>query len=127
MDKENRYKKLIIIGAILLVLLVVYLGVKLDSKKNALALILDFGDGSKKTFYNYTPQEKSAWSFLQQATAISSVELEPDVNFYPKKIDGYMNGDKDKKWTFYVNGTKQEASPINVMVNIPDRLVFKFE
>lgn len=126
MDKVKKYKKSIIIGAILL-LLVVYLGIKMDSKNNVLTLILDFGNGSKKTFYNYSQEEKSAWSALQQAAAVSKIELQAGPGFSPTKIDGRTNGEENKKWELYVNSAKQISSPIDIKVSIPDKVIYKFE
>jgi len=126
MDKVKKYKKPIIIGVILL-FLVVYLGIKTDSKSNALTLILDFGNGSKKTFYNYDKEEKSAWSALQQVAAVSKIDLQAGPGFTPKKIDGRTNGEENKKWELYVNSMKQIFSPIDIKVSIPDKVIYKFE
>lgn len=107
--------------------LIAYFGFGLGSRKNALTLILDFGNGDKKTFYNYNQEEKSAWNVLQQAAAISSIDLQAGPGFIPKKIDGRANGQENKNWNLYVNGDRQTISPIEIKVSIPDEVVYKFE
>lgn len=120
-------KKLIIAAVLLAVFLVAYFGFGLGARKDVLTLILDFGNGSKKTFYNYSQEEKNAWSVLQQATAISSIDLQAGPGFIPKKIDGRANGQESKNWNLYVNGDRQIISPIEIKVNIPDKVMYKFE
>jgi len=121
-------KKKIILGIlVLLAVPAIYFSIKLNSQKKALVFELDFGDGNKKVFYNYTAEQKKAWSLLQQVAAISKIDLKADENFVPQKIDGYLNGDENKKWNFYVNGEKNENSPIDVTVKTPDKIAFKFE
>lgn len=120
-------KKLMIAAVLLAVFLIVYFGFDLGSRKDALTLILDFGSGDKKTFYNYNQEEKSAWSVLQQAAAISGIDLQAGPGFIPKKIDGKANGQENKNWNLYVNGTRQTISPIEIKVRIPDEVAYKFE
>lgn len=121
-------KKKIIIGiAVLAAVSSVYFGFRLNSQKKALVFELDFGNGDKKVFYNYTDEQKKAWSLLQQVAAISKLDLKADENFVPQKIDGYINGDENKKWNLYINGIKEVASPMNVTVKVPDKIAFRFE
>lgn len=121
-------KKKLTLGLLVLVaVLSVYFGLKLNSQKKALVFELDFGNGDKKVFYNYTAEQKKAWSLLQQVAAISKIDLKADENFVPQKIDGYLNGDENKKWNLYVNGMKEDNSPMNVTVKIPDKVAFRFE
>ena len=112
---------------VLLAFFSVYFGIRMNSQKEALVFELDFGNGNKKVFYNYTAEQKKAWSLLQQVAAISKIELRADENFVPQKIDGYLNGDENKKWNLYVNGEKKENSPMDVTVKVPDKIAFKFE
>ena len=105
----------------------VYFGLKLNSQKKALVFELDFGNGDKKVFYNYTVEQKKAWSLLQQVAAISKINLKADENFVPQEIDGYSNGSENKKWNLYVNGEKKENSPMDVTVRVPDKIAFRFE
>ena len=114
-------------GLALAVVLLAYFGLKINSQRSAIVLELDFGNGEKKVFYNRSFEEKKAWGLLQQVASISGLDLVADNDFTPKKIDGYLNGDNNKKWNFYVNGTKKEISLMDVVVKIPDRIVFKFE
>lgn len=119
--------KLILGIVVLAAVLSVYFGIKLNSQKKALVFELDFGNGNKKVFYNYTDEHKKAWSLLQQVAAISKMDLKADINFVPQKIDGYINGDENKKWNLYVNGIKEADSPMNVTVKVPDKIAFRFE
>lgn len=121
MDKKITFAILLAVVAVAL-----YIGFA-PSQKDAITLIVDFGDGTKKSFYNHSDSAKSAWSLLQQAAAISNLDLEVLKDFYPKKIDGFSNGKDDKAWNLYVNDAKQNSSPISVTVVPPDRVVFKFE
>ncbi|MBU3925560.1 hypothetical protein KJ763_00110 [Patescibacteria group bacterium] len=120
-------KKLITAIILLLVFVVIYFVFNTAFRKNALTLILDFGNGSQKTFYNYSQEEKNAWGVLQQVAIISSLDLQASPGFFPKKIDGRANGEENKLWNLYVNGVKQEASPIDIKVNVPDKVIYKFE
>jgi hypothetical protein len=120
-------KKWRLAGLVLAIVLLAYFGFKINSQKKAIVLELDFGNGEKKVFYNYSFEEKKAWGLLQQVASISGLDLVADTDFTPKKIDGYLNGKDNKKWNFYVNGTKKEISPMDVVVKIPDKVVFRFE
>ena len=120
-------KKLMLIIVVLVAVTSVYFGLKLNSQKKALVFELDFGNGDKKVFYNYTVEQKKAWSLLQQVAAISKINLKADENFVPQEIDGYSNGNENKKWNLYVNGEKKENSPMDVTVRVPDKIAFRFE
>lgn len=120
-------KKLMLIIVVLVAVTSVYFGLKLNSQKKALVFELDFGNGDKKVFYNYTVEQKKAWSLLQQVAAISKINLKADENFVPQEIDGYSNGSENKKWNLYVNGEKKENSPMDVTVRVPDKIAFRFE
>ncbi|MFH1956038.1 MAG: hypothetical protein ABIJ28_00095 [Patescibacteria group bacterium] len=120
---KNKNLIIIIAAAILLIAAYFFYGA---GSKNQLTLTLDFGDGNKRTFVNNNTEEKKAWDALQEVAAIASIDLEPDQNFLPRKIDGCENNGQ-KSWFFYINNAKQEISPIEVKVKPPDQLIFKFE
>lgn len=117
---------LIIIIAILVVLFLFFFFWK-NNKNRKLTLVLDYGNNHRQTFQISTPEEKRVWSFLQQAAAISKIDLEPTNDFYPRKIDGLANGVDNKHWVFYVNGAKQNLSPFDALVKPPAEVVFRFE
>ncbi len=123
--KEGNLKKIIIIGVLLIVL--IFLAVKAGLKKEFLVLTIDFGNNDKKTFYSQTEKERTAWGVLQQVAAVSSLELKAGEGFWPKKIDGQENGEENKKWNLYVNEIRQSESPIKIKVNVPDKVMYKFE
>ncbi len=118
-------KKIIITGLLLIIL--IFIEINLSSKKDALVLMIDFGNGNKKVFYNYAEKERTAWGLLQQVAIASELELKAGEDFWPQKIDGLKNGDENKIWSFYINGVRQMTSPINIKVNIPDKVTYKFE
>lgn len=125
MNDKNAIKKIIIIGILLCVL--VFLAIKISFKKEFLVLMIDFGNDDKKTFYSDMEKERTAWGVLQQVTAVSSLELKAGEDFWPKKIDGQENGKENKIWNLYVNGARQSESPIKIKVNVPDKVMYKFE
>ncbi len=125
MKNNNAIKKIIIIGILLCIL--VFLAIKVGFKKESLVLTIDFGNNDKKTFYSYTEKERTAWGVLQQVAAVSSLELRAGEDFWPKKINGQENGEENKIWNLYVNGTKKLESPIKIKVNVPDKVMYKFE
>lgn len=124
--KENQ-KLLLTIFAALAIFVLFYPYVKNSIlSRSRITLTLDYGE-SKQSYQVKVDQDRRAWSLLQQATALSSVDLEATNDFRPKRIDGYPNGKDNKQWSLYVNGVKQEKSPFEVYVKSPDKLVFRFE
>lgn len=117
---------LIIIIAILVVLFLFFFSRK-NTENRKLTLILDYGNNHRQTFQVSTSEEKRVWSLLQQATALSKINLEPTNDFYPRKIDGLAEGIDNKHWVFYVNGAKQNLSPFDALVKPPAEVVFRFE
>lgn len=124
----NKNWFLILAGIAVLALLVfIYPSGKQENKEEGkLVLVLDYGN-SKQSFEADIPEQKRAWSLLQQATALSNIALEATNDFRPKRIDGFTNGFDNKFWIFYVNGIKQESSPYDTFVKSPAEVVFKFE
>lgn len=100
---------------------------KKDAEGKKLILILDYGNDRRQSFQISTSEQKKVWSLLQQAAAISKIDLEPTNDFRPQKIDGLADGTDNKQWVFYVNGTKQNLSPFDAVVNPPAEVVFRFE
>jgi hypothetical protein len=113
--------------AVLALLVFIYPSGKQEVKEEGkLVLVLDYGN-SKQSFEADIPEQKRAWSLLQQAATLSNISLEATNDFHPKRIDGFANGFDNKYWMFYVNGIKQESSPYDIFVKSPAEVVFKFE
>jgi len=74
-----------------------------------------------------TNQEKRAWSLLQEVAAASKIDLTATNDFYPEKIDGQKDGADNRHWEFYVNGIKQNLSPLEAIVKPPAEVIFRFE
>jgi len=122
-------KKRIFLIIVIIILIVFFLFFFFgnNSKNRKLTLILDYGNNRRQTFQVLASEEKRVWSLLQQATAISGIDLEPTNDFYPRKIDGLADGVDNKHWVFYVNGAKQNLSPFDTLVKPPAEVVFRFE
>lgn len=125
MNDKNAIKKIVIIGILLCVL--IFLAIEVGFNKESLVLTIDFGNNDKKIFHSYTEKERTAWGVLQQVAAVSNLDLRAGEGFWPEKIDGQENGEENKAWNLYINGTKQLESPIKIKVNIPDKVMYKFE
>lgn len=124
--KENQ-KLLLTLLAVLAIFILFYPYVR-DTiiSKTKIMVTLDYGD-KKQSYQVKAEEEQRVWSLLQQATALSSVDLEATNDFRPQRIDGYPNGKDSKEWKLYVNEVKQEKSPFEIYVKSPDKVVFRFE
>jgi uncharacterized protein (UPF0333 family) len=121
-------KLLLFLIIILIAIFYVFYSFNVDKKNNDnLTLILDYGNQTKQSFKLSTTDSYKAWSLLQQISAVYNIRLEPTNNFYPQRIDGLSDGSNNKHWNFYVNGKKQEKSPIETVVAPPAEIVFRFE
>ncbi len=58
---------------------------------------------------------------------MAKIDLEATNDFYPRKIDGMTDGTDNKHWTLYVNGIKQNSSPLDAVVKPPAEVTFRFE
>jgi len=119
-------KKLFLISVLIVCLTLFAYYFYFAKRNSALVLVLDFGD-KKSAFKLNTRERYRAWDLLQQVAAINNLNLVPDNNFWPKVIDSRPEGKDNKKWYFYVNGKRQEKSPIETVVSPPAEVAFKFE
>jgi len=120
-------KFLITIIIIVLAAVVVFSFVLKGKEESKLTLVLDYGNNHKQTFQLSTSEQKRAWSVLQEVAAVAKIDLVATNNFYPGKIDGTKDGTDNKHWTFYVNGIKQNLSPLEAIVKPPAEIMFRFE
>lgn len=99
-----------------------------EKKNNSLVVILDYGQ-SKRSFRLVTKDKEmqNAWSLLQQATAFANIPLEAKNEFYPKRIDGHVDGENNKHWVYYLDGKKQDSSPMATFVQPPAEIIFRYE
>ncbi len=111
-----------------LLILVVILPFKVDFvKSNNFIVVVDYGNGMEKKFSGSLNRRISAWDTLQQANAHSFIDIETASNFVPESIDDLKNGANGKYWNLYINGNKLSRSPIDVEVNVGDKVVWKYE
>lgn len=122
-------KRIILISLIIIALgLVAFVfPVKKERTKEGLVVIVDYGNSQKQAFRLSRTGSNRAWSLLQQIATLSKIELEATNDFRPKKIDGMTDGEDNKHWNLYVNGIKQESSPLETIVNSPAEVVYRFE
>ncbi|MEW5908141.1 MAG: DUF4430 domain-containing protein [Patescibacteria group bacterium] len=129
MDKKTyiNIKEPQLILTLIVVIIFLYLVIRFSLPNQAIILTIDFGNGEKQVFYNDQIEQEKAWNLLQQAAVLYSIDLEANKDFYPRKIDGVQSTDSKKIWTLYVNGIKQNSSPLDVEVKKPDKVLFKLE
>jgi hypothetical protein len=95
---------------------------------NEAILILDYGNGNVRKFKGPVDGKGTkAWNLLQQASAVSGINVEIADHFIPQNIDGFENGKDGKKWAFYINGERQTATPFEIEIGPGDKVVFRFE
>ncbi|NOY35891.1 MAG: hypothetical protein GXP44_03195 [bacterium] len=125
-NKKNLAVAVFFVAAALSALIAV--GTKNEPERSSkLVFVLDYGNNNRQAFRVPVSGQKKVWSLLQQAAAMENIDLRADKDFVPVKIDGFPNGRDGKKWAFYVNGVKQESSPVETMVKEKDKVVFRFE
>jgi hypothetical protein len=90
-------------------------------------LVIDYGDGKKRTFVTNAKQEITAWDLLQHANAKYDVDMEIESGFLPKRINGLRNGDNGKRWNWYKDGSPQNSAPIEAIISGGEEVVFRFE
>ncbi len=129
MEKINiKIKKFAPVGLAVAVLLILFIGIgsRKAEEESKLTLVLDYGNDDQQVLQVATSEQKRAWSLLQQAAAVSGIDLVADNNFVPIKIDGFANAG-GKQWNFYVNEVMQNTSPYEVIVGAPNKITFRFE
>jgi len=90
-------------------------------------VVIDYGNGDVRRFRGGAKDgEIRAWDALQQVAFNFGIFLDASSDFVPEKIDGFESA-SGKSWNLYVNGERQEASPLDVVAKKGDILMFKFE
>lgn len=87
--------------------------------------IVDYGSSQQKFSGQFSGKVR-VWDLLQQAMAISNVDLAATGNFIPYKIDNHQSNTKEG-WHYYLNGVLQTEPPFETFASEGDEVKFKWE
>lgn len=96
-----------------------------SGQSKQIVFVINYG-GAEQKFAGAFDDDVRVWDLLQQATAVSSIELQARSNFVPQKIDGHENG-VNGQWRYYINGIRQDVPPFERMVRSGDVVEFRYE
>ena len=97
---------------------------------NKAVLVIDFGDGTRRTFSGKVVHNTTALDFLKQGAGqlkISVGTKDYDFGTLVESIGLRKNGDNNSYWIYYINNKSPDVGADQQIVHAGDNVEFRFE